>query len=289
MNNTTLRFLIAAGTGLCSGFMPDAAQARDDRSEIEVRGTISALSSGSVTVSSITFAINSSTEFEDLVGRHVPASTFAVGNFVKVEGSPVNGNLVAREIELENDSSSSNPGGGSSGGSNGGSNGGSSSGLPRKMNLKGRFIDAPNVVTNAFGSVERKVEREKKKVKDEFKVTVHIPIPSTVPPLPSESGAAALELTANLSRAGVPFASCSLSLDHMEQSARFGLVAEYKADYRLETKKGSTRERAKKGACDIDLATAGIQLGLPDLQANDTVEVLNAGAPFLAATAKSKR
>ena len=157
------------------------------------------------------------------------------------------------------------------------------------MKLRGRFTDAPNVVTNAFGSVERKVEREKSKVKDEFKITVHIPVPSTIPPLADENGASGLELSAALARAGQVYAVCSLALDHLELSRRFGTVAEYKAVVRSRTKRGATSEEFKKGACDVDQATAGIQLGLPDLQAGDTVSISNSGSSFLNATVRSKR
>ena len=71
----------------------------DDGDEYEVKGYVTALSADSISVNEQTFIINANTEFEDNSEGNIK-----IGDMVEVEGTfNVDGNLVAKEIELEDD------------------------------------------------------------------------------------------------------------------------------------------------------------------------------------------
>lgn len=68
-----------------------------------VKGPIAALSASSVTIGAYTFVINSATEFEDLLGNHTTIDAFKVGDFAKAKGVQSGADLIATEIELEDE------------------------------------------------------------------------------------------------------------------------------------------------------------------------------------------
>lgn len=74
-----------------------------DDDEVEVRGLIQSISAESITVNGTTFRINSSTRLMDDRKRPVGLDAFPTGQLVEVEGELVNGVLIAREIEIEDD------------------------------------------------------------------------------------------------------------------------------------------------------------------------------------------
>lgn len=70
--------------------------------EVEVRGSIEAVDSVSVSVQGLTFALTDSTRAEDRNGAPLALSALQVGDYVEVEGyRNADGLLLAREIELE--------------------------------------------------------------------------------------------------------------------------------------------------------------------------------------------
>lgn len=62
--------------------------------EVKVEGFVETLTASQITVSGVTFTIASATKFE---------GTVAVGSGVEVKGSPQNGTLIARKVELEDE------------------------------------------------------------------------------------------------------------------------------------------------------------------------------------------
>lgn len=283
---------IAGALMLCA--FPALAFAKDG--DIEARGILAAISSSSVTLGSTAYGLSSSTELEDRAGHHLPLSAFEVGDSVKVEARRVNGQLIARELELLVDASAPSPSPSPSptpsvSPTPAPGNGNGEVRRSRKVKIRARLSDAVGVVTDARGQAERELEQERKKAKDSFKITVKVPVPSVIPALPSENEAANLALKATLARGGVPYALCSLSLDRFDDSDddSSSVVAEYKVDLRSETKKNRVRSRNRKGSCDIDLSTAGDQLGIPDAIASDTVTINDGTADILVGTFAKKR
>lgn len=89
--------------------------------------------------------------------------------------------------------------------------------------------------------------------------------------------AGALALKAIFSRADANFAvanfaQCSFAFDRLVENENGAVFAEYKVV--VENKKGAIS--AKKGSCDIDMATDGEQSGLPRLKRGDKVVVQDA-------------
>jgi len=131
--------------------------------------------------------------------------------------------------------------------------------------------------SDAEGQAKHKKETHKGVVKkDEFKGTVKIPFPSSALGIIDETAAEGADIRLILSRAGFDFAECFLEFDEIEEEDD-EVQAEYKVDVRI--KKGAVQ--AKKGVCDVDLSTAGIQSGVPDAQADDvaTARLVAGGTP----------
>lgn len=71
--------------------------------EVETRGFITELSSTAVTVNGVTYALTPDTEYKNEDETPLTFSDFNVDDLVKVEGPRVNGQLVAEELEKEDD------------------------------------------------------------------------------------------------------------------------------------------------------------------------------------------
>lgn len=71
------------------------------------RGPISAVSPTGITVGGLDFTIDGTTVIKGAGGAVIDTTGLAVGDIVKVEGTDANGTLLAKEIELEDDQSSS--------------------------------------------------------------------------------------------------------------------------------------------------------------------------------------
>ena len=272
-------------------FAPMVASASDG--DIETRGSIEALSDTSVTVSSVTYALNSFTEYEDHNDNSISLSAFALGDFVEVKGLNVGGVLVAREVEFESDvdepdgdnnnddgqkndgSSSSSSGDDDLGDDNRRESGrrhGSKSKLSNdnRVRVRGKFSDATGIVTAAHGKSDYRLKGDDER----FKVNIDVPIPSSLPNVPDEAGAAALNLLVILTRAGATYATCTPVFSGVEeQDEDEGSVLE--ADYKVDVRNKDGDLRLKKGTCDTDMATPDTQLGVPAVQDGDVVSVQN--------------
>ncbi len=89
--------------------LPSLATASD--SDVITRGILSAITSDTMTVDSVVYQTNGSTEYKDLAGNTTTRGTFAADDTVKAKGQFVSGVLVAEEVELEDEA-----GGGGGGG-----------------------------------------------------------------------------------------------------------------------------------------------------------------------------
>lgn len=125
----------------------------------------------------------------------------------------------------------------------------------------------------AEGEAKHEKETQKGVVKkDEFKGKVKISVdPASALGIVDEAAAEGADIRLILSRAGVDIAECRLVFDEIEEEDDDDdadkIQAEYKVDVRI--KKGAVQ--AKKGVCDMNLATAAIELGVPDAQPGDVV------------------
>jgi hypothetical protein len=125
-----------------------------------------------------------------------------------------------------------------------------------------------NPEANAQGHAERKTVSKSGSIKkDRFSAEVEIPIPSAGLGITDPTTA---DVRLILSRGGVAYAECFLVLDDeaMDQEGDDdtpGATAEFQVKV-MSTPRG---EREIRGQCDIDLATAGVQAGVPDVQAGD--------------------
>jgi hypothetical protein len=113
----------------------------------------------------------------------------------------------------------------------------------------------------------------------EIKGSAKLKLPNPLTGLDAASAAEAL-LTAGFSHDGgvTRYAECELALDRVIGKR----IAEYNFALKQTGNPGKPRLRVKKGICDIDLATAGIQPGLPVVLSGDqlTVEFQDAVGPI---------
>jgi hypothetical protein len=138
---------------------------------------------------------------------------------------------------------------------------------------------------NAEGKAKHKKETWNGVIKkDEFKGTVKILVdPASALGIVDEASAENADVRLILSHAGAEFADCRLVFEEIEGEEEEDdnddskAYAEYMVDVRI--KKGTVQ--AKKGVCDVDLATADIQSGIPDVLAGDvaTATLITAGTP----------
>ena len=222
--------IIALVSGMILLVQPFTAQAKsgDDIS----RGQISAITASGVTVGSLSCPTNGGTEYEDISGNSIPRSRFSVGDVVKL----VCRNGSAHSLEMEHDN-----GGGSSSNNNGGGGG-------SDTKLKGRLSAIDGVATSAVGKVEYRNKPNAAGRDDRFKITVKIPVPSSVPVAGNYIEARSLDLTAKLSRDGTAYAECTLGYDH-RTLVKGVVAAEHKIELRYEQKGSNLWLKHSKGRC----------------------------------------
>ncbi|MCB0336428.1 MAG: hypothetical protein KDD62_08980, partial [Bdellovibrionales bacterium] len=227
---------------------------KGDRSR--VCGQIDAISSSSITVDGQVYAITSGTEFESNSGESLSYLAFSVGDFVKLDIR--SGSL--HEVEFETSAScrsskvvSSNQ------------KKDQNSSTLRRTRLKTKLTASAGVSTSARGQAQYIARAKKGKSRDQFKVKVLVPVPSTNPVLTDSGQASLLNLSVYIQRGVDTLAICTLEFDEVENS-----MAEYKID--LKEHDGSFR--AKKGDCDIDPAQSGTQSGIPSFNSGDTIMVV---------------
>ena len=115
---------------------------------------------------------------------------------------------------------------------------------------------------------------------ERFRAQARIELPSAALGLATVADAEAADVRVILTRASVDYAECSLVMVDTDQETELEdgeLVvkteAEFLVDVRNILRKGSLLPRNLVGACDTDLATPGIQDGVPVVQADDVATV----------------
>lgn len=156
-----------------------------------------------------------------------------------------------------------------SGKGNSKSNNGLALGQPVRFRTK--LSAGSGVETSAKGHADFRNKVGKKVSEARLTAGLHIPVPSTVPAMATADQAKLFTLT--LSRAGTAFATCTFAFDHVSTNSAGLSSTDFKLDVRSRTFKGATALQNKKGTCDIDLATAGEQQGLPAVQKGDSLSV----------------
>ncbi|HEX2385303.1 MAG TPA: hypothetical protein VHL99_02000 [Candidatus Binatia bacterium] len=140
--------------------------------------------------------------------------------------------------------------------------------------------DAPS--ENNGGKADYKLQTAKGATKQEvFRTIVHVELPSTVLGLNDASDAQAADVRVILSRTATPYAECSLVFTEIQQETEIEdgepvttNEASFFVDVRNLLKKGSLQLATPIGTCDVDLGTAGVQGGVPAVQAGDTATVV---------------
>jgi hypothetical protein len=238
---------------------------------LEFRGNVTALSAETLTLDSLELLIDESTEYEDLTGTHITAGLIVVGDFVKVKAIETEAGLYAKEVELENDSSSPEEGSGGGETSNGG-NGGAGKPVVKETARSGLVAEAA-LDDGAKANVRSKNRTRDSNDRQRLTSKLFFPLPSSVPNLLDETAAQDASFILEILRAGDLLAQCFYEYDHTTtEEGIFG--AELKIDVRSRLRKNGRRTlEAKKGTCDTDLSTEGIQLGIPNLKSGDSLEV----------------
>jgi hypothetical protein len=131
----------------------------------------------------------------------------------------------------------------------------------------------PALYASLAGTVEPGARGEAKlKTKtrgSQFEVELKIPVPSASLAVANKIQAQEATLTLTLSRSGVPYAECDFDLKAFKRGKAGVGSAKYKIE--IYDRRGVLQERS--GLCDIDLATAGAQTGLPAIQSGDAAAV----------------
>ena len=267
--------------------------ARED--DVVARGSLLTLSNTTVTVGTLTCNVDSSTEYRDVNDRPILASAFTIGERVKLKCR----GGIAHELEKERSSSSPTPSATSTPNSqddnrdrnhNGEDRSNSNrrdgerrgedrrgGGREREIEFEKRFKKVTDVVTTAKGKIEYKLKLKKNETRGSLKISVKVPVPSTVPAVADQDAAGTLALKGVFSRLDSnsvqsSFAQCDFAFDRIVENEEGAIFAEYKVV--LENKKGTVV--VKKGSCDLDLVTDGVQSGIPELKRGDKVVVQDA-------------
>ncbi len=103
-----------------------------------------------------------------------------------------------------------------------------------------------------------KLEYKVKKGLAEFKAGLKLALPSTATGIVDQTTAEDAVITATLSNGGVAYAECTFGFDRVKpKTAQFAIAL------KEVSRKGTVSVRQNKGSCDIDLATDGVQAGMP--------------------------
>lgn len=127
--------------------------------------------------------------------------------------------------------------------------------------------------TGLVGTVEPGARGEaklkQKRRGNQFEAEVKLPVPSAALAIADRSAAQDATLTLSLGRLGVAYAECDFDLKSFKSRSNRPAYAEYK----LEVADRGGVIQTRSGICDVNLATPGIQSGIPAIQAGDTATV----------------
>jgi len=150
---------------------------------------------------------------------------------------------------------------------------------------------------DAHGDADRKTVSKPAGIHvDHFSADVEIPAPS---PGLGVTDPALADVRVVLSRESIDYAECFLRLDADETEGdedddAGATQAEFQVKVLFVDRHGSPLLKEIKGRCDVDLATAGVQPGVPDVEAGDvaTASVVDPATsirtPFLQGTFVAK-
>ena len=117
------------------------------------------------------------------------------------------------------------------------------------------------------------IKLEQKTSKTEFSAEIKIPVPSNALAVTDSAVASSatmfLVLRNNLD---VDYAECHLDLNNIKTVTKRG-VSSVIAEYEVKISDRNGFLQASLGVCDVDLATVGIQSGIPLIQYGDSAEV----------------
>ncbi len=152
------------------------------------------------------------------------------------------------------------------------SHGGSKRSDNEDRRIRARLIPTDGVATLARGKVEYRLKSNGSKRDDRLKITVKIPLPSSIPAAADQTEAQALVLRAVFYRAGVAYAACSLGY-HDDEQLEHPSIAEFRSDVRGRGKKSNLKLKENHGSCLINLNSPDEQPGLPIVQSGDSLNV----------------
>jgi hypothetical protein len=204
-------------------------------------GTVSAISDSSITVGSLTCGITGDTELEDKRGNDLALADLKLGAVVKMKCRAGN----AQEIELRFQSLAS----------------------PRP-NAKLRAILTAETGSTVKSRADYRARTHREKSRGRLQMSASVPLPSTLPAA-TNANVRALVLKVNVLRADVATAQCTLRFGNKSKASN-----SVKAIFRLDVEEKNLQLKNRKGICDVDLATEGVQAGVPEIAAGDKLVLI---------------
>jgi hypothetical protein len=131
-------------------------------------------------------------------------------------------------------------------------------------------LQVTDPTTKAVIKIERKQKNKRGVVsEDKFTGSFKLLVPTLSVGVNTNDDATSADIKLTFSRSSTAYAECSLDFDSIRRT-RTGYRAEYKVSIEEKLKKGFLTSKVKKGACDVDLTTDGVQSDLPNLQNGDS-------------------
>ena len=146
--------------------------------------------------------------------------------------------------------------------------GAGAAGTPVAALAKGRF--KLDIGDDATDPVSSRFVYQADKNGARFKGSLKLSLPSTDTGIVDRATAEDALITATLFSGGQPYAVCEFTLDRIKPGAG-GPSAQFA--FTVKTSKAGRSVRQPKGSCDTDLATVGVQPGIPALSSQDEVVV----------------
>jgi len=114
--------------------------------------------------------------------------------------------------------------------------------------------------------VAAKLEYKVKKGLAQFKASLKLALPSAETGIVDQATAEDAVITVTFLNGTAPYAQCEFGFDRITPEA---VSAKYAIAVKQVNRKGTISTRQNKGSCDVDLATDGVQVGVPPVQSGD--------------------
>ncbi|CAL1241611.1 hypothetical protein [Candidatus Methylocalor cossyra] len=141
---------------------------------------------------------------------------------------------------------------------------GSGSGNPADPTFKAQLTD-----TSQSGALST-VKLESKPRRSQLEAELKLPVPNSVLHLVDRATAQSALLTLTFARGGTDYAECHFDFKGFKGKRKQGAAV---AGYRIDIKDYRGHVHERHGVCDTDLATPGVQPGIPAVQTGDSVTV----------------